>query len=280
MHDSAVASVRPRCAAGGEHELLDRLVAPREEELRERPGERRRELVGRRSSAPGSTSRSTWISTRARRSSPRPRRRRRRPSASACATADSATPKKRSDAPVGGGRAGRAGGEAARVSSAGRPERLQLARRARQRDGDAPVELEHERRRRPGEADDERALGDRRLLADAGGEVGVGPPQPVGDGPRDGLDPGLEPRVEARAGSPAARGEQLDGAVVVGRPEPAGDDEQVACAARRGARPRARSGSSPTIRSSAGSMPSGEQRLRQERARCGRSGRRGRAPSR
>ena len=127
-----------------------------------------------------------------------------------------------------------------------------------------PVDLEHERGRRAGEPGDDRALGHRRLLAHAGGEVRVRPLHPLGDRARARLDPRLERLVDDER-PPGGEREQLDGAVVVCRPEAARDDEQVVPRARRGAPPRARRGTSPTIRSSAGSIPSASS----ERARNG-----------
>ena len=226
MHDSAVASVSPRSRQALEHERLDRLLAPREEVLRERLDERRLERLARARSAPGATSRSTWISkSRAQivTSTPSPSP----PAASsAWATDRLGDAVEAEDAPR---RRRRAGEQAAErlARERGRPERLQLRRRAGQGDDDAPVDLEHERGRGAGDAGDESALGEGRLLAHAVGEVGVGPAEPVGEGAREGLDRASS-SASRRSGSPAAAREQLDGAVVVGRPEPARDDEQVA----------------------------------------------------
>src|SRR5581483_5136076 len=107
-----------------------------------------------------------------------------------------------------------------------RPELLQLPRGPRQRDRDPAAVLEHHRGRRADEPDPARADGQRRLLAHTGREVGVRAAQALGDPPRQLLDPGRQLLVEREptAGRP---GEQLDRAVVVRRPEAAGDDEQV-----------------------------------------------------
>ena len=64
-----------------------------------------------------------------------------------------------------------------------RPQRLQLARRTGQRNRDALPHLEHDRGRGAGEPDDDRALGDRRLLADAVLKIRVRPVQARGDAP-------------------------------------------------------------------------------------------------
>ena len=250
---------QPALAAGGEDELLDRLVSSARRGTPRAAGEQRRRARRRAPSAPGCDeqvdvdldSRAQIVAST--------------PLAVAAGSGERLCDRRLGDAveaehaPLRRCRPRASRRRSGSLSRAAGQHVLQLARRAGQGDGDAPVELEHERRRRPGEADDERALRDGRLLADTVGEVGVGPPQPVGDGARAALDLGLERRVETQRQA-GGRGEQLDGAVVVGRPEPARDDEQIACRARRGAPLRARRRLSPTIRISAGSTPSGEQR--------------------
>ena len=96
------------------------------------------------------------------------------------------------------------------------PELLQLARRARKHDGDAAVCLEDEGRRGPGDADDEGALRQRRLLADPGQVLDA----------RAAGDLGRQILVDVQLGAGGAC-EQLDRAVVVRRAEAAGADEQV-----------------------------------------------------
>src|SRR5439155_13024261 len=91
--------------------------------------------------------------------------------------------------------------------------------------------LEHEGRGGSGDPDDLGALGKRRLLADAFGEVRIGPAQPPGDRARDAFDLGLERGLDDQFPARGPR-EQLDGAVVMGRAEPAGDDAQVRLEAR------------------------------------------------
>ena len=93
----------------------------------------------------------------------------------------------------------------------------------------------------PASPADDRALGHRRLLAHAVGEVRVRPLQPLGDRPRARLDLRLELRVDDERPPGRAR-EQLDRPVVVGRPEAARDDEQVVPEPGLGAPPRARRG--------------------------------------
>ena len=71
-----------------------------------------------------------------------------------------------------------------------------------------------------------RALGQGRLLADAGREVRVRPPQALGDHPRDRLDLALEPLVDDELLPGHAR-DHLDRSVVVRRAEAAGDEAEV-----------------------------------------------------
>ena len=107
-----------------------------------------------------------------------------------------------------------------------RPEPLQLARRPGQHDDRATLGLEHERRRRAGDPDDERALRQRRLLAHARCEVGVRPSEPLGDRAGDRLDLRLEPLVDDELATRRTR-DELDGPVVVGRPEAARDAAEI-----------------------------------------------------
>src|SRR5215468_4241468 len=106
------------------------------------------------------------------------------------------------------------------------PQSLQLPRRPGQHDDHTPVGLEHETRRRPREAERQRALGNRRLLLHAGLEVDVWTVHPPRECPRDPADLLLERFVDAQTDAGCAR-DQLDGAVVVGRAEPAGRDAHV-----------------------------------------------------
>src|SRR5262249_52992767 len=93
---------------------------------------------------------------------------------------------------------------------------LELTRGPREHDRDAAVRLEHECRCGACEADDEGALGERRLLVDPGPVLDTGA---AGDLRRECL-------VEVEFASARAR-EELDRAVVVGRAEPARADEEV-----------------------------------------------------
>ncbi len=107
-----------------------------------------------------------------------------------------------------------------------RPELLELPRRARQGDRRARARLEHDRRGRTDEADPGRPVGQRRLLADAILEVGIRTVQARRDAARELLDRRLELRVDPKPDPRRAR-QQLDRAVVVRRPETAGDAQQV-----------------------------------------------------
>ena len=122
----------------------------------------------------------------------------------------------------------------------------------------------HERRSGADEPGDDRALRHGRLLAHTRSEVDVRALHPLGDGTRPGLDPALELRVDdERAPGRDARAARPCGRRGSGRGR------------RRRRRGRARSpsrsaasissGTSPTIRSSAGSNPSASS----ERARNG-----------
>ena len=126
--------------------------------------------------------------SRARRSSPPPRRRRRRPRRGPGRPPTRSTPKKRSTRRPGGCvRASSA--RNASVSSARGQSRCSSRRRARAgRRRPSVAVREHEPRRGAGEAERERAVGDRRLLRHAGREVGVVALQPLGGRARDGLD--------------------------------------------------------------------------------------------
>jgi hypothetical protein len=107
-----------------------------------------------------------------------------------------------------------------------RPQLLELARRAGKRDRGAVAERQHDRRSRPDEPDPLRAGRQRRLLADARLEVGVRPPEALGDAARALLDRREERLVDDEP-DPGGTREQLDGPVVVRGTESAGDDEQL-----------------------------------------------------
>ena len=145
-----------------------------------RAPERRRERASSlrpRASAPGSTTRSTWISKSraqivASTPSPSPPA-----SSSACATADSLAPKKRA-------RAARAPRERARRTGSlerRRPEPRSSPGGPGGRRRRRPIVLEHDPGSGAGEADADGAFRQRRLLAHAGLEVGVRPVQALGD---------------------------------------------------------------------------------------------------
>ncbi len=109
----------------------------------------------------------------------------------------------------------------------GRPEAAQLRRRPRQDHRDASAILrEQQPRCGAGEAEHERAVRDRRLLRDAGGEVGVVPLQPLRRRARHGLDLPLELLVDVETEAERLR-DHLDGAIVVRRAETARDEARV-----------------------------------------------------
>src|ERR671934_132151 len=65
-----------------------------------------------------------------------------------------------------------------------------------------------------------------RLFAHPLGEVGIRPPEALCDPARDRLDLGLQRSVDHQL-TPARNGQELDRAVVVRRPEPAGEDAEI-----------------------------------------------------
>jgi hypothetical protein len=107
-----------------------------------------------------------------------------------------------------------------------RPEPLELSRRPGKDDDDGVVEIEHQARRRSCQPERHRSLRPRRLFSNAGGEVGVRPSESVGEPPRDGSDLLLETLVEDERATRDA-GDELDGAVVVRRAEPAGHETEI-----------------------------------------------------
>ena len=107
-----------------------------------------------------------------------------------------------------------------------RPQRLELARGSGQRHDDPVAQRKHDRRCGADEPHPLRAVRERRLLADPVREVRVRPVESRGDRARKPLDRRLELLVDVEPDTRCAR-EQLDRAVVMGRAEAAGDDEQV-----------------------------------------------------
>ena len=279
VHDSAVASVSPRSRQQLEHELLDRAPRSREKSTRcDRLARASPRARRRGASAPDRRTGRRGSRSRARRSSPPPRlRHRRRPRA----PAPPPTPRRRRSAAPAARGAVRAREQPASgsVSSAARPERLQLARRPGQRDGDARADREHERRSRadePGPRSRPRARSP--ACARPWAKSAYGRFEPLGDAPRPAsicasssvVDDERDARRRARAARPcgrrgsararrrrrevavepvAERGLELVGHVA--------DDPQLAPA-----RPRARAASAPGT------------------ARSGRCGRHGRARTR
>ena len=135
------------------------------------------------------------------------------------------------------------------------PQPSKLRRRPGQDDSHGAARFHDEARSRAGDPDHPPPLGHRRLLAHALLELGVRPPEPLRDPPRDALDlrgqllhhPDLQPRRPRQ---------QLDGPVVVRRPEPSREHEQIRLQRLRGCAASRSDGSSPTIVIRAGSRPS------------------------
>ena len=119
-----------------------------------------------------------------------------------------------------------------RIARDGRgPQSAKLAGRPREHDEHAAVRRDDEPRSRPGDADHVGAVGDRRLLRDAGREVGVRPAETLGDRARHRLDLRLEPAIDAERCARDAC-DELDRPVVVRRPQAAGDEADVCLAPR------------------------------------------------
>ena len=145
-----------------------------------------------------------------------------------------------------------------------RPEPLQLRRRPGQHDHRRPVRVDDEAGRGAGEAEDRRGLGHGRLLGDPVREVRVRPLHPLRDHARDALDLPLQLRVDAHA-QPGDLRHDRDGAVVVGRAEPAGRRDEIRGATASATAASSSAGSSPTTWIRVGSTPSASR----ERARNG-----------
>ena len=217
---------RSSTSAGVETSLAGEEVAARAASASSRARARRRAA-----SAPGSTNRSTWISnSRAQivTSTPSPSP---PASASAWATCDSEDAVEAQDAATRRLRTGEEPPQRRRLERT-RPELLQLAWRPGQHDRDAsPGRSSTTRGRGADEADAERALGQRRLLAHArlrSRRTGArAARRRAARAPRSPPQAPRRPR-SSTAGCPR---EQLDRPVVVRRPEPAGD-------ARAGRTPR------------------------------------------
>ena len=246
-------SVQPARPAEVEHVRLDRLARRGEYSQRSSGGTNAASSASARASAPGSTTRSTWISkSRAQivTSTPSPSP---PASASARATADSLTAEEAEDAPA---RAAGRGRAAART----RPSRARAAtaasapRRPGQddRDPSSPRPIT-----RPGAVpaspSEIAPSGIVACFVTPGGEVGVVALQPHGGRARDLLDLRLELRVDVQADAERLR-HHLDRAVVVRRAEPAGDEARVGGEPSRSAASSS-SGESPTIAIRAGSRP-------------------------
>ena len=275
VHDSAVASVSPRSRHSFEHELLDRRLV-RVKRYWSSDSTNRRSSSSARASAPGSTKRSTWISkSRAQivTSTPSPSP---PAAASAWATADSPDAVEPQHAARRRLRAREQPPQRLRLECA-RPELLQLARRPGQRrPRRVSAELEHERRRGAREPDDDAPSGIVACLRTPGSKSAYGRRSRSATASR------ASPICASSSSSSRAAGrrprEQLDRPVVVRRPEPARDDEQVVPEPFPDAASSS-AGASPTMRTSAGSIPS-ESSDRRGTARSGRCGRRGRARAR
>ena len=262
MHDSAVAE-RPARARGRASSTSSSIGAPRARTDTARAAPRAPPRARRpRASAPGSTKRSTWISKSraqivASTPSPSPPA-----SASARATADSlaeeaqhAPLRRRARASTRRtGSVSSARGQS-RCSSRGGPGSARRRTPPRlQRRAPAPCRRARARPRPPGSVAcfarpaAKSAYGRRSRSATA----------------RDHASICASSSSSSDEPAPGRAREQLDGAVVVGRPEPAGDEHRSA-RARRASACSSSSASSPTIAISSRLEPSETQRLREER---------------
>ena len=106
------------------------------------------------------------------------------------------------------------------------PQPLQLARRSRQHDDDALPRFQHQSRRRSRQPQGQRALRNRRLLAHPLLEVDVRTAHPLRERAGDPADLTVQALVEPQPDAGGTR-DELDGAVVVRRPEPARHDAQI-----------------------------------------------------
>ena len=107
-----------------------------------------------------------------------------------------------------------------------RPEALELTRRARQDDDDASLHLQHQAGRSARQPEGLGAFRNRRLLADAGLELLVGPAKPLREAADDTADLLLERRIDDEL-APGNAGQRLHRTVVVGRAQPAGRDDET-----------------------------------------------------
>ena len=211
-------SERPALARQVEHELLDRPVVLGEDRRAERaPKVVRQLLAPRRRARPRSRPRARRSSPARPRALPRPRRAPARP--------PTRSPRTRAGRAAQAPRARASTRRTASSSSAACQSLRSSGGGPGQDDGDRAARLDDEPRSRPGDPDHAPAGGHRRLLADALLELRVRPPEPLRDPPRDALDLLLE-LLGDRARAPPP-GQQLDGAVVVRRPEPSRKHEQV-----------------------------------------------------
>jgi hypothetical protein len=106
------------------------------------------------------------------------------------------------------------------------PQSLQLRRRPGQEHDNGLARLQHQPWRRPREAQRHGAFRERRLLPHPRLEVRIRALQPLGKGPRDPLDLGLEALVDAQRKACGA-GDELDRPVIVGRPQATRNDAQI-----------------------------------------------------
>ena len=248
MHDSAVASESPRSRQQAEHELRAVPLVPREQVRRERRRARPRSSA-RAPLRPAGRKGRRAARSRVRRSSRRPRRRRRqRRRAPARPRTPSAVEPEHRRAGALRPRESRRSGS---VSSDPRPELLQLPRRP----GSATATRRRRRARRPAPSRRGPTRARRRAASpasDAVREVGVRAARALGDRRDSPRSRAAAPRRHAAPRRPRARAARSSGRR--GRPEPAGDDEEVGGEALASAASRS-PGSSPTTVMRAGSMP-------------------------
>ena len=235
VHDSAVASVQPRARQQLEHELLDGRARPRAKRCRASARRAAPSADGLRAGAEQvDVDLEVACADRrvdARRLAARLGERR--------ATSDSLAPKKRSTR-CAGGSARASTRRTGSVSSARGHSRCSSRRRPGQHDHDASPVSQHEPGAVPASPSETRPPAASPASRTPGSKSAYGPAQPLGDRAGDALDLARRSSSSTRSGSAGGARDELDGAVVVRRAEPARDDAEVGAEPLARARPRAR----------------------------------------